>query len=71
MSNPIETGFTFTVYADYDYKYTVVMEDTYTVNYKENDREEISIGFGSIEEMEAVARSMLKAVEVKRELDRR
>ena len=64
----IETGITVTVYADIDYRYEVSVEDTIELKYVENGREEtISIGFGSVAEMEAVAKAMLKVAQVKKE----
>lgn len=64
----IETGLEITVYSDSDYSY-VVAEGT--VTYKE-DRGEggvlaVEISFGSIDEMEATAKAMLKMVEFQRE----
>lgn len=64
----LETGITLTVYADQDYSYDVkVNASTISVNYVESrltrDRD-TELRFGSLEEMEAVAKAMLKAVKL-------
>ncbi len=64
----IETGITITVYADLDYHYEIVDEELLEVRYVERGREASSaVGFGSVDEMEAVAKAMLKVVQIKRE----
>jgi hypothetical protein len=64
----IETGITLTVYADADYWYEVDIAEELTLTYKERGREvDIRLGFGSLDEMEAVARAMLKAVKLAKE----
>lgn len=61
----IETGVTFTVYADPDYHFEVEASDEYSVTYVDHQvSQKVNIGFGSLDEMEAVARAMLKAVSV-------
>ena len=63
----IETGVEVTVYTDEDYKFVVYASDQLGVSYVEDGRDNpIDIGFGSLEEMEAVARAMLKVVEFAR-----
>jgi hypothetical protein len=61
----IETGITLTVYADPDYRFEVEVSDEYSVTYIDGQVDQrINIGFGSLEEMEAVAQAMLKAVKL-------
>lgn len=60
----ILTGVTIAVYADKDYHYEVGVHDEISLTCKEQDREDVSIGFGSLDEMEATARAMLQAVSV-------
>lgn len=63
----IETGVEVTLYADPDYKFVVFASDQLGVSYVEDGRDSpVDIGFGSLEEMEAVARAMLKVVEFSR-----
>jgi len=64
----IVTDVTFTVYPQEDYQYQVCAGEMLTVTYKESAGQEIYIGFGSVEEMRAVAMAMLKACEVKEQL---
>jgi hypothetical protein len=67
--NKIETGITLEVYADPEYFYEVHLGGEYTLTYKETDLNiKTILGFGSLEEMEAVANAMLKAVKIKREM---
>lgn len=70
----IETGMTLTIYADHDYHFKIHVEDLLSLEYIEFDldhkpipRQDIS--FGSVDEMEAVAKAMLRAVKFKREND--
>lgn len=62
----IETSITITVYADPDYHYEVISDELLSLDYVEGDRRE-HIGFGSIDEMIAVAKAMLKVVELTNE----
>jgi ribosomal protein L11 len=68
----IETSVTIGVYPDHSYNYDVYVGEEYSLIYKEDDietrerKERATIGFGSIEEMEAVARAMLRAVQTSR-----
>ena len=64
----LETGITLTVYADVDYRYEVNVADEIDLTYKEDGRDrDLRIGFGSLDEMEAVARAMLNAVKLARD----
>lgn len=63
----IETGITLTVYADPDYHFEVTVFDELSLSYVEGDRMRENIGFGSLDEMEAVAKAMLKAVKLAKE----
>ncbi len=64
----IETGLVITVYADHDYSFVVAQD---AVTYKEDCGDggvhTVEISFGSIDEMEATAKAMLKMVEFQRE----
>ena len=61
----IETGVTITVYADEDYRYIIgSAPDKLELLYAEDSGNHSSVTFGSIEEMEAVAQAMLKAVKL-------
>ena len=75
--NKIETGITLEVYPDPMYFYEIHLNNAYahTLTYveKQSDKvykesERVYISFGSLEEMEAVANAMLKAVKIKREM---
>ena len=61
----ILTDVTFTVYPQEDYHYEVCAGEVLSVTYKESTGQEIFLSFGSLEEMRAVAKAMLKACEVK------
>ena len=67
-----ETGITLTVYCDLGYKYEISDDEFLQLTYVE-DRESgdyrINLSFGSIEEMEEVAKAMLKVAQLKRELE--
>lgn len=64
----IETGTTITVYADPDYHYEVILDGELSLDYVEsNPQRRDHIGFGSIDEMIAVAKAMLRAAELKKE----
>lgn len=65
----IETSVTIGVYPDHSYNYEVYVDgEELSLIYKEDNietrerKERTRIGFGSIEEMEAVAQAMLRAV---------
>jgi len=59
------------VRCDLDYHYKVILSESYELVYTENDgRISSNIGFGSLDEMESVARAMLKAVQMAREIDK-
>lgn len=68
----IETSvdFTITVYADSDYHYKASSGDMHRVAYFESDNgtyvEKSHVSFGSLDEMEAVAKAMLKIVAISR-----
>lgn len=65
MIDHIEKGITITVYADYDYFYEVVLHpESQSLNYHEvgNSSASCRVSFGSIEQMEAVAKAMLQTV---------
>lgn len=65
----METGITLSIYPEDDYHYDVdVHLDEIAVVYKENGAEKSRLSFGTIEEMEAVARSMLRAAQLGREM---
>jgi hypothetical protein len=61
----IVTDVTFTVMPDEDYCYEVCAGQALSLTYKENSGIETYVAFGSVEEMRAVAKAMLKACEVK------
>ena len=65
----METGITLSVYPEDDYHYDVdVHLDEIAVVYNEIGIEKSRMSFGSIEEMEAVARAMLRAAQLGREM---
>jgi hypothetical protein len=65
----METGITLSIYPEDDYHYDVdVHLDEIAVVYNESGIEKSRMSFGSIEEMEAVARAMLRAVQLGREM---
>ena len=65
----METGITLSIYPEDDYHYDVdVHLDEIAVVYNEIGIEKSRMSFGSIEEMEAVARAMLRAVQLGREM---
>ena len=65
----IATGITLTVYADQDYRYNIEVSDEMALVYEEDGREQdLRIGFGSLNEMEAVANAMLRAVKLAKEV---
>lgn len=70
--NNIQTGVTLDVYADLDYFYEIRVGEEYTLTYKETRSDQLDrkvyVGFGSLEEMEAVAKAMLRAVKTAREM---
>ena len=62
-----ETGVQLTVYADHDYRFRVSGPDELLLEYLEDGRSETPmISFGSLEEMEAVAKAMLTVVRLAR-----
>ena len=65
----METGITLSVYPGDGYHYDIVVniEDIELV-YKEDDVEKSRVAFGTIEEMEAVAKAMLRAAQLGREM---
>lgn len=63
----IETGVTLSVYADHDYRFDVEVSDEFSVVYVENGKEGSRVSFGSLDEMEAVAKAMLKAIKLAKE----
>ena len=65
----METKTTITVYSDTDdYEYQVEAgPEILSVSYTEYKQTPVSISFGSIEEMESVAKAMLKLVKLHRE----
>ena len=67
-----ETGITLTVYCELDYKYEISYDEILHITYvepRESDDYRIDLSFGSIEEMEAVAKAMLKVAQLKREME--
>ena len=65
----IATGITLTVYVDHDYRYNIEVSDEMALVYEEDGREQdLRIGFGSLNEMEAVANAMLRAVKLAKEV---
>jgi len=66
----IETGLTFTIYPMDDvYHYEVHCGSVFSIEYVEEGRDDKpTIGFGSAQEMEAVAIAMLKAAQVAKEM---
>jgi hypothetical protein len=65
----METGITLSIYPEDDYHYDVdVHLDEIAVVYNESGIEKSRMSFGNIEEMEAVARAMLRAVQLGREM---
>lgn len=68
----IETTISIEIYPDQAYNYRVnVAEDELQLEYKETGENPLSsyISFGSLSEMEAVARAMLRAVKNAREMN--
>ena len=65
----METGITLSIYPEDDYHYDVVanIEDISLI-YKEQGVEKTRVAFGNIEEMEAVAKAMLRAAQLGREM---
>lgn len=65
----VDTTVTFEVHCG-DYSYTINTDDEFSVEYREADRPAgySSIGFGSIDEMEAVANAMLRAARLYRDM---
>jgi hypothetical protein len=65
----METGITLSIYPEDDYHYDVdVHLDEIAVVYNEIGIEKSRMSFGSIEEMEAVAKAMLRAAQLGREM---
>ncbi len=65
--NQIETSITISVYPDPDYHFEVHAGDVINVEYVEHGRNgtedrRVDVAFGSLDEMEAVAKAMLKVV---------
>ena len=60
----LDTQVTMTIYADPDYYFEV---NEYDIKYVEGDRQTIEIGFGTNEEVEAVANAMLTIVRMQKE----
>ena len=58
-----ETDVTVTVYADPEYRYEVSAGGLPSLDYVEGERR-THIGFGSVDEMVAVARAILKVTEL-------
>jgi hypothetical protein len=61
----IVTDVNFLVYPQEDYYYEVCAGEVLSITYKESAGQQVYLSFGSIEEMRAVAKAMLKACEVK------
>lgn len=62
-----ETGVQLTVYADHDYRFVVSGPDELMLEYVEEGRDNKPyISFGSLEEMESVAKAMLTVVRLAR-----
>ena len=65
----METRITLSVYPDDDYHYDVVADiDSISLIYNEKGLEKSRISFGTIEEIEAVAKAMLRAAQLGREM---
>jgi hypothetical protein len=65
----METGITLSIYPGDGYHYDVVANiDEIAVVYKDDDVEKTRVSFGTIEEMEAVAKAMLRAAQLGREM---
>ena len=65
----METGITLSVYPGDGYHYDAVANiDEIVVVYKENGVEKSRVAFGTIEEMEAVAKALLRAAQLGREM---
>jgi hypothetical protein len=59
----METGITLSIYPDDSYHYDAVANiDEIAVVYKENGVEKTRVAFGTIEEMEALAKAMLRVL---------
>ena len=65
----IETNIVLSVCPDPDYHFDVSVADELSVTYVEHGRETAnsSVSFGSLEEMEAVAKAMLRVVKLAKE----
>lgn len=66
----IENSISITVFTDLDYEYEVICGDEILLHYKEKESTGVPvyIGFGNLNEMEAVAKAMIQAVKVAREM---
>lgn len=65
----METGITLSIYPGDGYHYDVAANiDNISLIYNENGVEKSRVNFGTIEEMEAVAKAMLRAAQLGREM---
>ncbi len=69
MSKTINSEMRITLYADHDYKYTVFAGYEYGIVYLDILDNKRELTFGSLDEMEAVAKTMLKVVKLAKEND--
>jgi len=71
LNMSIENSVSITVSTDLDYKYEVNCGDEISLHYKEKEitSDPVYIRFGILNEMEAVAKAMLQAVKVAREME--
>lgn len=69
MYQPEELSIDYTIHSNEDYTHTIHIGESLTIAYNEpNANINIEFSFGSLEEMESVAKTMLMAVKSAREL---
>lgn len=69
MSKTINADARITLYADADYYYDVFSGESIGIGYKDVGNHVNEIQFATIEEMEAVAKMMLKLVKLGKEIN--
>lgn len=69
MYKPEELSFDYTIHSGEGYTHTIHIDETLSVAYNEpNANIHVELTFGSLEEMESVAKTMLLAVKSAREI---
>ncbi len=69
MSKTMNVEMRIILHVDHDYKYEVFAGYEYGIEYKDVLNNKDKITFGSLEEMEAVAKTMLKVVKLGKEIN--